>query len=86
MFVRIFAVALLLIGVAVFAASGIGHVVVRPSPRVVVVATGDELVDVGRRRPGRADAHGHLQRLGDHFLDHPLALGLGGEQEAADPQ
>nr|BFE67693.1 hypothetical protein GCM10020092_009940 [Actinoplanes digitatis] len=33
--------------VAVFAASGIGHVVVRPSPRVVVVATGDELVDVG---------------------------------------
>lgn len=40
--------------VAVFAATGIAHVVVRPSPRVVVVATGDELVDVGRvSQPGQ---------------------------------
>ncbi|HEX6499612.1 MAG TPA: gephyrin-like molybdotransferase Glp [Micromonosporaceae bacterium] len=34
--------------VAVLAATGIGHVVVRARPRVVVVSTGDELVDVGR--------------------------------------
>jgi molybdopterin molybdotransferase len=40
--------------VAVFAATGIAHVVVRPSPRVVIVATGDELVDVGRvSQPGQ---------------------------------
>jgi molybdopterin molybdotransferase len=40
--------------VALFAATGIAHVVVRPSPRVVVVATGDELVDVGRvSQPGQ---------------------------------
>ncbi len=47
--------------VAGFAASGIGHVVVRPSPRVVVVATGDELVDVGRpSQPGQVvDANSH---------------------------
>ncbi|MEU4680884.1 gephyrin-like molybdotransferase Glp [Micromonospora sp. NPDC023737] len=47
--------------VAVFAATGIGHVVVRPSPRVVVVATGDELVDVGRgSQPGQVvDANSH---------------------------
>jgi molybdopterin molybdotransferase len=47
--------------VAVFAASGVGHVVVRPSPRVVVIATGDELVDVGRAsQPGQVvDANSH---------------------------
>ncbi|GAB3946457.1 hypothetical protein GCM10027614_40030 [Micromonospora vulcania] len=47
--------------VAVFAATGIGHVVVRPSPRVVIVATGDELVDVGRgSQPGQVvDANSH---------------------------
>ncbi|MEV4197988.1 molybdopterin molybdotransferase MoeA [Micromonospora globbae] len=47
--------------VAVFAATGIGHVVVRPTPRVVVVATGDELVDVGRgSQPGQVvDANSH---------------------------
>jgi len=40
--------------VALFAVTGIAHVVVRPSPRVVVVATGDELVDVGRvSQPGQ---------------------------------
>ena len=39
---------------AVFAATGVAHVVVRPSPRVVVVATGDELVDAGRvSQPGQ---------------------------------
>ena len=44
-----------------FAATGIGHVVVRPSPRVVIVATGDELVDVGRAsQPGQVvDANSH---------------------------
>ncbi|MEV1287182.1 gephyrin-like molybdotransferase Glp [Micromonospora sp. NPDC049679] len=47
--------------IAVFAATGIGHVVVRPSPRVVIVATGDELVDVGRgSQPGQVvDANSH---------------------------
>ncbi|WDZ86688.1 gephyrin-like molybdotransferase Glp [Micromonospora cathayae] len=47
--------------VAVFAATGLGHVVVRPSPRVVIVATGDELVDVGRgSQPGQVvDANSH---------------------------
>jgi molybdopterin molybdotransferase len=47
--------------VAVFAAAGVGHVVVRPSPRVVVIATGDELVDVGRAsQPGQVvDANSH---------------------------
>jgi molybdopterin molybdotransferase len=47
--------------VAMLAACGIGHVVVRPSPRVVIVATGDELVDVGRgSQPGQVvDANSH---------------------------
>ena len=47
--------------VAMCAATGIGHVVVRPSPRVVIVATGDELVDVGRvSQPGQVvDANSH---------------------------
>jgi molybdopterin molybdotransferase len=47
--------------VALFAATGIGHVVVRPSPRVVIVATGDELVDVGRAsQPGQVvDTNSH---------------------------
>ena len=41
--------------------TGVGHVVVRPSPRVVVIATGDELVDVGRAsQPGQVvDANSH---------------------------
>ncbi|GIM85142.1 molybdopterin molybdotransferase MoeA [Salinispora arenicola] len=47
--------------VAVLAATGIGHVVVRPSPRVVIVATGDELVEVGRgSQPGQVvDVNSH---------------------------
>jgi len=47
--------------VAILAATGIGHVVVRPSPRVVVVATGDELVDAGRAsQPGQVvDVNSH---------------------------
>jgi molybdopterin molybdotransferase len=47
--------------VAVLAATGIGHIVVRPSPRVVVVATGDELVDAGRTsQPGQlVDVNSH---------------------------
>jgi len=47
--------------IAVLAATGIGHVVVRPSPRVVIIATGDELVDVGRiSQPGQVvDASSH---------------------------
>src|SRR6266540_3315152 len=43
--------------VSILAACGVGHVVVRPSPRVVVIATGDELVDVGRAsQPGQVVA------------------------------
>ncbi len=34
--------------VATLAATGVGHVTVRPNPRVAVIATGDELVDAGR--------------------------------------
>ena len=47
--------------VAVLAATGVGHVVVRPSPRVAVIATGDELVDAGRAsQPGQVvDANSH---------------------------
>jgi molybdopterin molybdotransferase len=64
--------------VAVLAGTGLGHVVVRPSPRVVVLATGDELVDAGRvSQPGQivdvnshsltaaaADAGAHAYRVG----------------------
>ncbi|HKE65080.1 MAG TPA: gephyrin-like molybdotransferase Glp [Micromonosporaceae bacterium] len=47
--------------VAVLAATGVGHVVVRPSPRVAVVATGHELVDTGRAsQPGQVvDVNSH---------------------------
>lgn len=47
--------------VAMLAATGVTHVVVRPSPRVVVAATGDELVDVGRvSQPGQVvDVNSH---------------------------
>jgi molybdopterin molybdotransferase len=47
--------------VALLAACGIGHVVVRPSPRVVLVATGDELVEAGRAsQPGQVvDVNSH---------------------------
>lgn len=47
--------------VALLAAAGVGHVVVRPCPRVVVVATGDELVDAGRlSAPGQVvDVNSH---------------------------
>jgi len=64
--------------VAVLAGTGIGHVVVQPSPRVVILATGDELVDAGRTsQPGQvvdvnshaltaaaADAGAHAYRVG----------------------
>jgi molybdopterin molybdotransferase len=47
--------------VALLAAAGVGHVMVRPSPRVVVIATGDELVDTGRpSQPGQiVDVNSH---------------------------
>jgi molybdopterin molybdotransferase len=47
--------------VAMLAATAVTHVVVRPSPRVVVAATGDELVDVGRvSQPGQVvDVNSH---------------------------
>jgi molybdopterin molybdotransferase len=85
--------------VAVFAATGIAHVVVRPSPRVVVVATGDELVDVGRvSQPGQvvdvsshaltaaaAEAGAHAVRVGICDDDPEGMRGLLDEQtERAD--
>jgi molybdopterin molybdotransferase len=47
--------------VAVLAATGVGRVMVRPSPRVAVLATGDELVDTGRTsQPGQVvDVNSH---------------------------
>jgi molybdopterin molybdotransferase len=47
--------------VGLLAACGVDHVVVRPRPRVVVVSTGDELVDTGRiGTPGQVvDANSH---------------------------
>jgi molybdopterin molybdotransferase len=47
--------------VAVLAATGIGYVVVRPTPRVAIVSTGDELVEVGRAsQPGQVvDVNSH---------------------------
>jgi molybdopterin molybdotransferase len=47
--------------IAILAATGISSVTVRPSPRVAVVATGDELVDIGRAsQPGQVvDVNSH---------------------------
>jgi molybdopterin molybdotransferase len=47
--------------VGLLAACGVDHVVVRPRPRVVVVSTGDELVETGRAgAPGQiVDANSH---------------------------
>jgi molybdopterin molybdotransferase len=47
--------------VGVLAAAGIGHIVVRPSPRVVIISTGDELVEAGRvSQPGQiVDVNSH---------------------------
>ena len=64
--------------VATLAATGVSHVVVRPTPRVTVLAAGDELVEAGRlRQPGQvvdvnshavaaaaADAGAHAYRVG----------------------
>jgi molybdopterin molybdotransferase len=49
--------------IAVLAATGVGHVVVRPSPRVAVIATGDELVDAGR-----ASQAGQVVDVNSHAL------------------
>ncbi|SEJ37479.1 molybdopterin molybdotransferase MoeA [Demequina mangrovi] len=45
---------------ALAAALGHSRLTVRPVPRVVVVATGSELVDVGSGRPGVPEATAHL--------------------------
>ncbi|MFC4334791.1 molybdopterin molybdotransferase MoeA [Salininema proteolyticum] len=52
--------------IALLAASGIADVTVRPTPRVVVIATGDELVDTGRpSQPGQIiDVDSHLVTAG----------------------
>lgn len=48
--------------IGVLAATGIGHVMVLGRPRVAIVATGDELVDVGRgSQPGQVvDVNSHM--------------------------
>ncbi|WP_307789074.1 molybdopterin molybdotransferase MoeA [Glycomyces salinus] len=48
--------------IALLAGAGIADVVVRPTPRVVVIATGDELVDTGRpSQPGQlVDVDSHV--------------------------
>ncbi|WP_025272648.1 gephyrin-like molybdotransferase Glp [Haloglycomyces albus] len=52
--------------IALLAASGLADVTVRPTPRVVVIATGDELVDTGRpSQPGQViDVNSHLVTAG----------------------
>jgi len=47
--------------VALLAAAGVGDIIVRPTPRVVVIATGDELMDTGRiSQPGQlVDVNSH---------------------------
>lgn len=47
--------------IAVLASTGVSRVMVRPSPRVAVIATGDELVEAGRAsQPGQVvDANSH---------------------------
>lgn len=51
---------------AVLAATGVARVPVRPSPRVSIISTGDELVDVGRSsQPGHiVDANSHALSAG----------------------
>jgi molybdopterin molybdotransferase len=55
-----------------FAAAGVAHVVVRPSPRVAVVATGDELVD-----PGRVSQPGQVVDVSSHALTAAATEGGG---------
>ncbi|MEV0646744.1 gephyrin-like molybdotransferase Glp [Phytomonospora sp. NPDC050363] len=73
--------------IALFAASGVSDVHVRPEPRVVIIATGDELMDAGRiSQPGQvvdvdspaltaaaAEAGAHAFRIGI-CDDEPEAL------------
>jgi molybdopterin molybdotransferase len=54
--------------IGVLAATGIGHVVVRGNPRVAIVATGDELVDVGR-----ASQAGQVVDVNSHVLTAAVA-------------
>lgn len=53
---------------AMFAATGISHVVVRPTPRVAVIATGDELVD-----PGRASQPGQVVDVNSYAITSAAA-------------
>ncbi len=54
--------------VATLAATGVGQVTVRPSPRVAVIATGDELVDAGR-----ASQAGQVVDVNSHALAAAVA-------------
>jgi molybdopterin molybdotransferase len=65
--------------IGALAATGVGHLVVRPHPRVAIVATGDELVEAGRiSQPGQiADANS--QALGAAAVEagaHAYRIGI----------
>jgi molybdopterin molybdotransferase len=64
---------------AVLAATGVGNVVVRPSPRVAIIATGDELVEAGRSsQAGQiVDANSHaLAAAAAEASGHPYRVGI----------
>ncbi|MGH8792203.1 MAG: molybdopterin-binding protein, partial [Stackebrandtia sp.] len=65
--------------VALLAAAGVGDVVVRPTPRVVVIATGDELMDTGRvSQPGQlVDVNSHaLTAAASEAGAHAFRVGI----------
>ncbi|MFM8981013.1 MAG: molybdopterin molybdotransferase MoeA [Planctomycetia bacterium] len=71
--------------VGVLAAAGVAEVPVAARPRVAVLATGDELVDVGAR-PGPAQIRNSnnpaLQAAVQQHGGEPVGLGVAGDREA----
>lgn len=65
--------------IGLLAAAGVGDVVVRPTPRVVLIATGDELMDTGRvSQPGQlVDANSHaLTAAASEAGAHAFRIGI----------
>ncbi len=65
--------------IGLLAAAGVGDVVVRPTPRVVLIATGDELMDTGRvSPPGQlVDANSHaLTAAASEAGAHAFRIGI----------
>lgn len=65
--------------IALLAAAGVGDIVVRPTPRVVVIATGDELMDTGRvSQPGQlVDVNSHaLTAAASEAGAHAFRVGI----------